>query len=723
MLLLTFGLISVFIIVDHLTYPSKRDSISYDYQKIKDTTEIIGKIKSFPEKYVKNNTVAVSFVCACKFPCVSKKCNLLVYISNYDGPELLQGYVVKLYGRAVLPEKATNPGQFDWQRFLYCQKIYYLFYANGVEIVKESITINTIANKFRNLLIDKIAEVLNNSEKASLLESILIGKRSDLEPTITEKFMKAGVIHLLVVSGTHVGFISIVFYYLFHTLLYLPRKTSLFLLLPIVWFYTVLVGSNPPAVRAAIMTTSFIICLLLRRAHNLYQALLVSLFTIFIFSPETIFTASLQLSFLATLGIIHFMPLFSQFYPKKLHKIVRHFLNLFFVSLSAQAAIYPVLAFYFNKVQTISLISNMFIVPVTGINMMLGVIFLITTSIGGIILAISKFVINISLDVLLYLVNFFAAPSWATLPTPRPSYVFILWYYITLYTTSLILKRDKRVFPILPTQVIFLILFLYKTFSCKNIIQITILDVGQGDCIIVNANRETLLIDAGGNYSKDIGGRILLPYLRYLGKSKIEEVFITHPHYNHYLGLLSILDEIKIKNVYRNFIDNTDEYYIRLIEKLKEKNVSVTTIYRNWNKEHRSALTVKCLHPGVETYHDEESIDVDNNSLVLKVEYKNFSFLICGDIKQDVQQELAKIFPCRLNSTILLYPAHGKYKIDKGFISAVSPQVIIISGRNVKEETLYGIEDKKFYITELDGAIQVLSNGKYFKIHTFNKKH
>lgn len=715
-------LVSIFVILEHITYPSKRDAISRNYQKIKENTEIIGEIKSYPERYTRNNTVITNFICSCKFTGISEKYNVLVFINNYDGPELLHGYVIKLHGSIILPERATNPGQFDWQKFLYYQKIYYVFYANDVEIVKERITINTLANKFRNLLSKKITEVLGDIEKASLLESILIGRRSDLEPTITEKFAKAGVIHLLVVSGTHVGFISVVFYYLFHTLLYLPRKTSLLLLLPIVWFYTILVGGNPPAVRAATMTTSFIMCLLLRRAHNLYQALLVSFVVIFIFSPGTIFTASLQLSFLATLGIIHFMPLFSQLYPEKLPKVVRYFLNLFFISLSAQVAIYPILAFYFNKIQIISLISNMFIIPAAGINMMLGVIFSIATFIGGIILNISKFVVNISLDALLYLVNFFAAPSWATLPTPRPSYIFILWYYITLYTASLILKRNKQIFTLLPAQVIFLLLFLYKNLSYKNILQIAILDVGQGDCIVININQETLLIDAGGSYSKDIGGRILLPYLRYLGKNKIEDVFITHPHYNHYLGLLGILDEIKIENVYKNFIDSRDEQYAHLMEKLKKKDASITTIYRNWNKEYRNALTIKCFNPEVKLYHEEESIDVDNNSLVLKVEHKNFSLLICGDIRQDVQRELAKIFSHRLSSTILLFPAHGKCKINKEFFSFTRPQVVIISGRSVKEEILSEIRDKQLYITECNGAIQIFSNGERFKIRTFNKK-
>lgn len=344
---------------------------------------------------------------------------------------LKYGDIIELSGKLQIPPSATFPGNFDYGKYLNRQEIYTLFYSSEFELLNQNPSlIKNFALKAKNDISTKLTNFLK-LPYSSILQAMLLGDKTSLEQETKNIFINTGLIHILVVSGLHIGFCVVIFIFLFK-LLNLPVKYVYLLTIPAIFFYTILTGANPPAVRASIMASCILLSLVLNREPLIYNAIALSALIILIFNPQQLFTASFQMSFLATLGIIYLYPKINNIFGKIKNKYLKWFWNIVSVTLSAQIALIPVLIFYFGKLSVISFVANIVIVPVAGFIVGLSFIFYISTFINGYLAmglsVLLSGVLNIILGIVYLLSNF----SFSIITVKIPAVFEILFYYFAL---------------------------------------------------------------------------------------------------------------------------------------------------------------------------------------------------------------------------------------------------------------------------------------------------
>lgn len=288
--------------------------------------------------------------------------------------------------RAALQEIPgdLNPNTFNYKAFLANQ-------GTGYQAFIKSSQLAFLGNKPSYPLLSKAKEVqrwgsrqlstyLPGSRESAIASALLLGDRSALEGEVKQAYATAGVMHILAVSGLHVGFI-----YLLMQLLFRPwRRTSLgkaagFLLtLLLLWAYAFITGLSPSVLRAVCMFSLLSFALLLKRKSGIYNTLAVAAFALLLYDPYFLFSVGFQLSFLALLGIVYLQPRMAAYYSEK-GKVYRRFLDLLTVSVAAQLATFPLGLFYFGQFPTYFFISNLLVVPAASLVVMLGLLLLLSS--------------------------------------------------------------------------------------------------------------------------------------------------------------------------------------------------------------------------------------------------------------------------------------------------------------------------------------------------------
>jgi len=651
---------------------------------------------------------------------------------NFQGEPYEYGDKIEISGFLKLPQGAVNPGSFDYRKYLARKEIYSLFYVNPEKEIRKISSANRYSLFYwTNLSRKKFLGIISKNlppEESEILAGILLGEKSQLTPEIKKIFIDAGVMHILVVSGLNVGFVIAIFFWLFRWVFYLPRRTAMFLLFPVIIFYLFLTGAEAPVVRASIMAICVLLALLLKRETSIYQALLLALLIILLINPQSLLDVSVQLSFVATLGIVYLSTKFLKPFLAGPKPIV-YALGTFFTSLAAQLSVNPLMAYYFHKISIIAIISNLLVVPLAGIILASGFLLIFSSFFGGIILFLVKQINLAFLTGLIRMVDFFASLPKAMINVSQPSWLFFFWYYFTLITVFKIKKSAYWRYSFLGGQVVCLALFLSQHFYTRNQLQITALAVGQGDAILlelpgmhrsgVYPDRTNLLIDAGGerreNY--DPGERIIAPFLWFRGYWQIDRLILTHPDYYHYSGMKTILEKFKVKECTTNPEFSTEETYLQIREIIKNKKINFHEI---WAPQvmNFGDIEIKFLNPRI------LNENKDDNVLAFRLKYKNFTIFFPNDLTWEGQKKLSKE---DIGSDILVIPAHGLKPVNEEFLKQVSPKYGIIS-TNQPAGGIFpipyistGPAGLKIYSTHQSGAITVVTDGEKIKIHPYLK--
>lgn len=248
--------------------------------------------------------------------------------------------------------------------------------------------------------------------------------------------------------------------------------------------------------------------------------------------------------------------------------------------------------------------------------------------------------------------------------------------------------------------------------SSSNL-KIYFVDVGQADCILINDNNEYGLIDAGNNED----GEKIVKYFKDLGITKFKYVFGTHAHEDHIGGMDNIIENFQIEHFYMPDTITTTRTFEEVLDALEEKNIAFETPEEDENLTF-SDTVFKVLHVG------KDKRDLNNTSIVLKLTYKNTSYLFMGDATSSVEKD---ILDKDIKSDVLKVGHHGsQYSSTISFLKKVSPKYAIIEvGKNnsynhPKEVTLKKLEDlgTKIYRTDEDGTIILTSDGENMSFET-----
>lgn len=247
---------------------------------------------------------------------------------------------------------------------------------------------------------------------------------------------------------------------------------------------------------------------------------------------------------------------------------------------------------------------------------------------------------------------------------------------------------------------------------------IQMIDVGQGDAILVRTNEQVILIDTG-----DVPARNnLVDYLKKQGISVIDKVIITHPHADHLGGMPGILEHFTVKQIYDSGQTTTTALYRQYLSSIKKHKIPFAVVAAGDELDFGNGVLFKVLNPKKPFISDSE---LNNNSIVGKLIFGQFTMLFTGDAEKEAEERIKKDYSAELQSKVLKSPHHGsRTSSTLPFLRSVSPAAVVISVGADNEyqhphpTTLRKYADVKaqVYRTDLSGAITITSDGQNYQI-------
>lgn len=310
-------------------------------------------------------------------------------------PTLEIGSHLKVKGSFYKNRSPNNPNQFDYGKYLENKQIFAQIYSDSKDIKISSVAdknLNFYASRIRNKIISNLEKNGFNKTELSVVAALILGQQQDISQEVVHDYQYAGAIHVLSVSGLHVGFIL-----LFITFLLKPlpnTKTNSFLKLIIVivslWLFGILAGLAPCVIRSVTMFSFVAIGMFLRRSVNIYNTLLVSILLILLIEPSFLFDIGFQLSYVALFFIVWLQPLLSSIWKPK-NKIANYFWDIITVSFAAQIGTLPMTIYYFHQFPGLFFITNLIILPALTIILGLGVFVMLLAAFDVVWIPMMKF--------------------------------------------------------------------------------------------------------------------------------------------------------------------------------------------------------------------------------------------------------------------------------------------------------------------------------------------
>lgn len=272
-----------------------------------------------------------------------------------------------VYSQPQSVNPPLNPHQFDYKNYLKNLGIYHQLRLTDSNFFKSEPSTRTIlglAAEARNHIIQKLKSSNFGQEELSIIQALLLGERSDISTDTYNDYKNAGAVHILAVSGLHIGVLLLLIQFLLSPLR--NRTLTLILTVFLLWSFAFLAGLSPSIIRACAMFTFVAYAMYLNRPSNTFNILALSMFFILLFiDPNLLFQTGFQMSYAAVFAIVWIYPLLQKlWFPK--NKIVRYLWQLLSVSLAAQLGVLPISLFYFHQFPGLFFISNLLIVPALG---------------------------------------------------------------------------------------------------------------------------------------------------------------------------------------------------------------------------------------------------------------------------------------------------------------------------------------------------------------------
>jgi competence protein ComEC len=718
------------------------------------------------------------------------------------------GDVVRFKTRLRAPHNFGNPGGFDYERYLRFRGVLVRGFVNdatGIVVLRSETgnPIRTRLERFRDLIRKSILETAPDTE-GKIIQAMILGDQKEIPKEAMDKFNRTGTTHIIAISGFNIGIVAI--FSLFAVRLFL--KSSEYLLLRwnmtlmstyfailVVILYTFIAGSGISVVRASIMVVLFMVAILINRERDMYNTLALAAFFILTVSPSSLFDISFQLSFAAVASLLFLMPRLTALLPPplsgdtpgltgrewllyNLKKALRTVILFFFASLSATLGTLPLIILYFNRLSIVTLAANLLVVPILGVIaipfcLLIVLAVPISSTLADFIIQISALLVRISLSI----VDELAALPWSSVYVATPSFLEIGAFYLLLISAgfwldelknrreSLHPNRTAFVWKIIP---VFLILFfivdgilLHLRGLHQGRLSFTAVDVGQGSATLIRfpgGNR--MLVDGGGFFDDtfDVGKYVLAPFLWHEKISRIDTVVLTHPHPDHLRGLLFILENFQVGEVWTNEDALDSPLYLSFLQSIRDRGVVLKIMSDTTPEMDISGVKVRILNPQGASNTPRTaspslppaengamdagtiqaspikkgsrvSDELNDRSLVLKLSFGRRAFLLPGDISEASEWRLAQS-AVDLRSDVLFVPHHGGFRSSTNpFLEKVRLQIAIVSCgfdnvfRVPHADVLMRYErlQSNIFRTDRDGAVTIVTNGNDIQTQTFRR--
>lgn len=661
-----------------LLYFNACDKSKYD---INDDV-IIGTITSY---YIDNDKLVITI-----FGKEKVLCNYYFKDENNTFDYEL-GDKIKLFGKLKLPSNNSIFNGFNYREYLKYERINYIFDID--EIIKISNN-KSIMYKLKNSIIN----IINKSPNKDYLHTFLLGNNKYIDKEVMESYRINGISHLFSISGMHVSLLSMIILKLLKNYKFKKEVVILFLLI-----YMTLTDFLPSILRSGI----FFILIYLNKKFNLnismFKLMIILLFICVLIDPYIVYKIGFQYSYTISFYLITF----NQLINKSKNKLYK----LFIVSFISFIVSVPIAINNFSQINVLSIFLNIFFVPIVS-----SIIFPLSLITFLFPFFNNLFTILINIFELLS-ITFSKIDNFIFIMS-KISTLFIIIYYIIISITLYFLSKNKYKYIV---SLMFIFVIHYNITIFNKGLEITYIDVGQGDSIFIKFpnDKSNILIDTGGkvtygnlknNYSV---GKNIIDYLKSMGIRKLDYLIITHGDFDHMGDSLYLIDKFKVENV----IFNCGEFNVlekELIKVLDEKKIKYYSCIKELNIDNNKLYFLQ-----TKKYDNE-----NDNSNVIYTELNGYKFMFMGDAGVEKEKDILDKYNLA-NIDVLKVGHHGsKTSSSKEYIDEIKPKYAIISvGKNNRyghpnKEVLNNLDNSKIYRTDQDGSIMFKIKNNKLKIET-----
>lgn len=648
------------------------------------------------------------------------------------------GSSVRVRGIVLPFLEATNPGEFDAKAYYELQGV--AFSLNDAEILAQSGKYDRIGNflyavKYRTAVFYQ--EVLGKEDGATA-SAMVLGIKRDMDAQVKSLYQDAGIAHVLAISGLHITFIGMT---LFRALkkLRIPLPAAAALSAVILQLYGKMAGMGISTQRAVLMFDLALAAQLLKRTPDTITSLAFAACVILLKNPQQLLDSGFQLSFLAVTGAATVVPVLQEEgikAPDREDRRWKRFWKGVKKSLAASFGItlsmLPALLYHFYKWNPWSCLINLMVIPLMGV-LLVWLLFLGAAcwllhrfAWGQFLLRLLALPASGILGVYRGLCQMVLGLPGSSLHTGAPKtwqlIVFCVGIAALLFAGKKVPPGGRMIYAVCLSMVFMIRL--------PGKLTITMLDVGQGECVCIETSgHHVYLLDAGSSSKKSAGQYQIIPFLEYSGVRRMEGIFVTHWDADHINALSDIFewaktDRVKIRRLFLPDTPLADEELERLVRLAEEYGIGIERIRAGQSLEDHE-MKIACLHP----YEGEIVADRNGASLALKLTCGAFSALFTGDLEKEGEQWLTEHYGESVLDCMLLDAGHhgSANASTKELLNAAAPQAVLVScGRNNRyghpaPETMARIAESgaSCYVTAKRGAISAAVGKDGLRISAF----
>ena len=661
---------------------------------------------------------------------------LLVTVRTVEQPwQLGDGLEAQLALRH--PRNFGNPGEFDYEAYLARRQVYVTGFAPSDRAWRRRPirrwTVRGYLEHWRDAVGRTIRQTLDG-DTATIVAALLIGEAAALTPEIRQRYARAGVSHVLAISGLHVGLVAAAAYAAARWLLSrsewlllranVPKLALMFTALHVL-FYAAIAGGSLSTIRAVVLVQLSVVATLVNRPRDWLACLAVTAIAISLWWPGSLFEISFQLSFVAVLAIVLGMRRVTTWWNaweearlvrlRGLHwRLLRWFVLSQAVTVCALLGTAPLTAWHFNRLSFVAVVANAFAIPLLGfLPVSIGllatlVVPLMPTLASALLVATGAIVTGAD-----WLVRLCATLPGASVRVISPSSVEL----VLLYGLLAALLIPRRSHQLLVIAICTLLLgadaaYWYQQRFHRGTLQLTFLSVGQGDSTLIEfPGSAVMVIDGGGlSINFDVGDRIVGPYLCRRKIGQVDYLVLTHADFDHFGGLTFLVRAFAPGAFWWNGFPGLGSRFSTFEHTVRVHEVSTTVAWRGFRRV-IDGVEVLVLHPG-----SKAAGSSNDRSLTVQLRYGQTSVLFPGDLEAKGERALLGAERGALRSTILKVPHHGSRTSSSiPFVRAVSPRLAIVSAgyrnrfRMPHPDVLavYRERGTQVWRTDRDGAVMV----------------
>lgn len=653
------------------------------------------------------------------------------------------GDLVTIQGQAVRPSGASNPGQFDFRRRLTSRGVMRQLFVNhfsAIHLVEKAAWWNPFRwASWLRADAERILDTSLDGRNQQLAVAMFLGNRSQLPYELRDAFVASGTMHLLAISGLHVGILSLFVVRLFHVI-GVSRGKALLAMMIVICGYAMITGFRPSVVRATLFLLLFGISQLLGRQQRLLDLLSLTALIMTMWAPELLVDTGAWLSFLSVGALAWYsnqtgtsrddrdapedQRSIRQMFFGWIGSVWKQTLQRYGQMLSILLFTLPLTTSEFHVLSAVSLLVNVLLILYTFFVLGAGYLTLVV----GVLLPVAGWIPSSVFSILLSV--FSTMVNWASDLSYGHFYLadFPVWFLPVWYggLVAMVVSRLPVIrcgFAILLGVLAVAGLRAALEEPHDAALTVTVLDIGHGNATVIECGDQVMLVDSGSLNQGRQAAEIVSEYLWTRGWNHIDQVVISHADSDHYNAVPTLLARFPIGHIVtsKQFTQSTDEAVQVFMKLVQQKEIDVRIVASGQRIPLREGQ-LQILQPDPLLLPANAS---DNEtSLVVKVKLGEINVLLPGDLEQ---RGLQLLLPKLGKAFVLVSPHHGsRHSNPVELAISVVPALVVVSARDTSSrkhlENVYGDSDAVWWTSE-SGAVQLMLREGGLCVQAFRAGH